>query len=157
VVRIAVILNEMKLYHIIIMLSCGFIAGSVLIFIFGDDGYLAYSRLSRHREVLEKNIEDLKKKNTELKDDVSTLMSNPEAIRVLARKLGYYKDDEILILLDDNPSMPGYGMPRYYEIGTMVNTLPQKTGRNTVLRFIGFAISILITIAIYAAKKRKSI
>ncbi|MBN2535906.1 MAG: septum formation initiator family protein [Spirochaetales bacterium] len=141
----------MKFYHILIILYLGIILGSLLVLFFGDDGYLTFMLYKEHRDILCRNIEDLKKKNMQLVQKIKLLRSNPEVIRILARKLGYYGSDENIIFLNEDVT-PG----KLYEIGTIIKEIRGRPERNLLLKIIGFSASVFLGILFILLKQRKN-
>lgn len=89
-------------------------------------------------------------KNTKLQQKIELLSSNPEVIRVLARKLGYYNRGENIIFLKGD-----LAPDELYEIGNIVKEMRDRPARNLVLRIIGFSASIFFSILIILLKQGK--
>jgi cell division protein FtsB len=140
----------MKCYHILIIVYAGFILSSFLILFFGDEGYLSYHLLKEHREILLHNINDLQQKNMQLQQKIALLRTNPEVIRVLARKLGYYEEDENVIFIKGDLTLN-----EHYEIGNIIKEMKNRPERNLVLRIIGFSASIFFGVLFILLKQRK--
>ena len=71
-------------------------------------------------------------------------------IRVLARQLGYYGDEEHIIVLKGDLSFN-----HHYEIGNIVKEMKDRQNKNLILRIIGFSASIFLILLIILLKQRK--
>lgn len=73
-------------------------------FIFGDAGLLSYFRMQRTQGQLNHEIEDLRQKNAELRNQIKSLRSDPHYIEQIAREqLGLVKDGETIYQFNDTP------------------------------------------------------
>ncbi len=73
-------------------------------FIFGDAGLLSYLRMKRTQQQLSHEIEQLRQKNAELRNQIESLRSDPHYIEQIAREqLGLVKDGEIIYQFNDTP------------------------------------------------------
>ncbi|MBN2440401.1 MAG: septum formation initiator family protein [Spirochaetales bacterium] len=140
----------MKFYHLLIILYVGIIFSSFLILFFGNDGYFTFLELKDHREVLLSNIEELKKKNVELQQKIQMLKTNPQVIRILARKLGYYDPEENMIVLKGD-----FSFNNHYEVGNIVKNMRTRPDKDIFLRIIGFSLSLFIIVLIILVRQRK--
>ncbi len=68
--------------------------------IWADYGVLGYEHLDAYRVRLESNIERLEGRRTELSSETRSLRTDADRIRVEARQLGYYRENEGLVRLE---------------------------------------------------------
>ena len=83
----------------------------VLSFVWAEYGLLEYSRLRTHWDRLEQNIEELEDRRTELRAETRELRTDADRIRVEARRLGYFREDEGLVQLEDWNPEPEHASP----------------------------------------------
>ena len=130
----------MRRYLLSIVFSLGFAAISLFVYVFGDGGVREYRRLLRYRDALEQNVERLEETYAELLQLFYSLKTDPEAVRLAARDLGYYRPDEYVILL------PGLEPEkRAYHVGSLVQ-LPQKERRKAGVSEGLLAVPLLLLI-----------
>ena len=77
----------MKAARLVLYLCLGFLLRSLALFLWGGGGLSDYRQAEAGRAALEKNIEDLKRINSELRREVDSLGSDPE--RVTWRRAGW--------------------------------------------------------------------
>ncbi len=118
------------------MLALGFAVASLLIFWFGDGGVLAYERLSRYRDRVQTNVDDLSRRNAELSSELSSLQTDPERTQVLARDLGLYNGDDRVIRLEGAPARTSF-----FDVGNLLKLTPSKAEMNPVYKIIGLSAS----------------
>lgn len=120
--------------RVAVYLALGFILSSTLIILVGDSGLLRYRALTAYRGELRENIEDLEILHHHLLDDLDALAGDPERIALEARQLGYFREQERLIILD------GYNPPRsVYTVGKIIRRLPaaRKRGADRLFHLLG--------------------
>lgn len=91
----------MRVIKIIVALYAGFLFGGSMLFFWGHSGIYSYNKLVNYRNSLEANIRDLEQINQQLLNDIDALGSNPEIIALKARELGFFKDDEHVIRIEN--------------------------------------------------------
>lgn len=74
------------------LLACylAFLVFSGLQLVYGDHGFLAMEALAAYERQLDANLDGLQEKNRVLRMRYEALRTDPEAIRLEARRLGYY-------------------------------------------------------------------
>ncbi|MFP4373210.1 MAG: septum formation initiator family protein [Spirochaetaceae bacterium] len=72
----------------------------LLSLVWADYGVLAYERLGAYKARLEANVERLEGRRDELSTETRSLRTNSDRIRVEARRLGYYEQDEGLVRVE---------------------------------------------------------
>jgi cell division protein FtsB len=76
--------------------------------VFGANGISAYQQKKHQHQVLQAEIEQLKKENTRLQDRVQHLQSDPEAIKHEARTLLHFTEPtEVIYAMPAAPATPG--------------------------------------------------
>ncbi|TVQ37174.1 MAG: septum formation initiator family protein [Spirochaetaceae bacterium] len=78
----------------------------LLTLVFGERGMIAYARLSDYRDELSYHIGQLNERQRDLAAAAERLQSDPEEIRIEARRMGYVGRSEGLIRI------PGHSVPR---------------------------------------------
>jgi len=103
----------MRLPRLAIYLALGFAFASLLQLVFGAGGVLEYGASARHRTLLEQNIEELKRANLQLLGELEALRSDPELLRLQARELGYFRENEYVIRVEgSSPPKNSYAVGR---------------------------------------------
>jgi cell division protein FtsB len=99
------VIETQKRRRFILLTVAGFFAVYFIFsFVFGDSGLLSYFRMERTKGKLNHEIEDLRQKNAELKNQIEALRSDPQYIEQIAREqLGLVKDGEIIYQFNDTP------------------------------------------------------
>ena len=113
----------------------------------------AYNRLSSHLELLTENMENLERINDDLNGQFEELATDPERIRLQARELGYFKEDEKVLIVEGFPKKR-----TFFEVGKVVKKLPLKR-RNTIwVRILQIIIpfGIFFLSGLFAVEPRKS-
>lgn len=90
---------------------------------FGPSGHFAMKRLESERDRVTANLEKLQAVNAELDDTFRNLSSNPDTIAVYAHELGFIREDERLIKLEDFSG----GIKRDFSPGTAVKAKESDT------------------------------
>ncbi len=140
--------RRMKIFRLILYLSLGFICSSLLIFLFGNRGIQEYKALLEYRELLEKNIQDLKAINGKLLEDLYTLKSDPESIALKARELGYFREDERVIRVEGYIPLKGC-----YEVGKIIRKVSSADQQSWVFNLFTLCIPIALYLFSYIRRK----
>ena len=119
-------MKEMKFVRLVVSFYSAILLGSLLALFFGDAGMVAYNRLSSHLELLTENLENLERINDDLNGKFEELATDPERIRLQARELGYFEEDEKVLTVEGFPKKR-----TFFEVGKVVKKIPLKR-RNTV-------------------------
>lgn len=131
----------MRLPRLIIYLALGFVCASLLVFVFGGAGLLEYRASSRHLRQLESNILELEAANARLRDDLEALRSDPELLRLQARELGYFREDEYVVRVE------GATAPRNsYAVGRIILREPSLPKPAWVFRGVGLGLPALLVL-----------
>lgn len=118
----------------------------LLSLVWSDYGLIAYERLERHHARLEKNVEELKQRRQELKLETRLLRTDADRIRVEARSLGYYGEDEGRIRIEglepaSDPTSPG-SIVRSRKLtendGTVIRSVAAAAGLLTLFLMVVF-------------------
>ena len=118
--------------------------GSGLILFFGNEGYYEYLELAKHKDTLKMNIAELKSINKSLLEKLYLLSSNPEVLRILARELGYFEENENIIVFDKD-----FENRYFYEVGKLIQSVKKSGERNFILRVSGLAFGTLFFLVIF--------
>jgi len=104
--RQAVVESQKRRRFVLLTVAGFFAVYFIFSFIFGDAGILSYLRMQKKQGQLNHEIDDLRQKNAELKNQIGLLRSDPHYIEQIAREqLGLVKDGETIyqFQLNDNP------------------------------------------------------
>ncbi len=110
-------------------LYLGFLIGGSMLFFWGHSGIYSYKKLLNYRNSLEANIKDLEQINQQLLNDIDALGSNPEVVALQARELGFFKDDEHVIKIE-NYSAGG----NIHQVGRLIYKAEGKAARDILIK-----------------------
>ncbi len=79
----------------------------LLTLVFGDRGLVAYTALSEYRQDLESHLQQLSAIQESLENDSRRLRTDPEQVRIEARRLGYVRSTEGIIRIPGRTDAPG--------------------------------------------------
>jgi len=77
-----------------------FMLYNLQMYIWGEQGLLAYQDLENYKQKLEENLESLDIVHENLKGEFESLKGNTETIALYARELGYYQEKERQIIIE---------------------------------------------------------
>jgi hypothetical protein len=121
----------MKVSHLVFAVLVSVVvilAGNLLVAPYRTEGYAA---LDSHRIRLEANIDELNALQTTLHGRVELLTRSSDSVRVAARGLGYYAENETVIRIANSPPRPSLQSP-----GRVILGVPEKTNRRSLVRVI---------------------
>lgn len=140
----------MRLPRLILYVAVGYVFASLLAFVFGAGGLLEYRTSAGYREQLQRNIEELEGSNLRLLAELEALRSDPELLRLRARELGYFREDERVIRIE------GAGAPRnFYEVGRLILRQPQAARASWVFRAAGLGLPAVLVVLRALRRGRK--
>ena len=129
---------SMRGVRLLFSATLGIVTYLLLSIFLGRTGILEYGKLSAYSNRLSVNIDELDKIQQRLSDRVQALQSDPEAIRLLARRLGYFAKGEELLRID------GYNPDRQsVSPGAIVYSTMNDPDRRSLFRAISFAVSVI--------------
>ena len=106
----------------------GFVVATLLSFLFGASGLLNYRRLQEHERRIASGIAALEQRHAHLQRLQHLLLTEPELLRLLARDVGYYRDDELVIGVGPQPEPPAGSAspyaPDFADVGPLVQPRP---------------------------------
>jgi cell division protein FtsB len=115
-----------------------FLVASVLIYLFGDSGVLAFKDLESYRERLALNVESLQQRNKNLTAELADLKGNTELNVVLARRLGLYRPGEAVVRLQGQSARV-----EHYVVGDLLKLRRSVDARNAVVKTVAICLSML--------------
>jgi len=137
------VLVSMKGFRILFSVTIGLVTYLLLSIFLGHTGILQYQKLVHYEKQLTVNIGDLDKINSRLQDRIQSLQSDPQAVTVLARNLGYFTPNEGMIWISGyNPEV------QVTSPGKIVYRQSKAVSRKSIFRVIAFSISILTYIVL---------
>jgi len=111
----------MRLLRLFISFYIGLTLNFVFVFFFGEAGWSRYEELTHHRLMLADNIVDLEKINWRLNQELLTLGTDPEKIKLLARDLGYFAPGDNVVWFEQFPDKKSL-----YTVGKLIEVIPVK-------------------------------
>ena len=130
-------------FRIAIALYSGFILYSILTFGLGQSGIGAMSDMQLHRNGLEQNIDDLRQIGNDLRLRQNALLNDPSEAVQLARRLGYYSETEIRLVL---PEAEPATLSR--TLGRMVVRYTGSRDHQTLFRAIGVLCGLVLFVVL---------
>ncbi|MGC9311974.1 MAG: septum formation initiator family protein [Sediminispirochaetaceae bacterium] len=108
-----------------------FMIYSLELYIWGEKGLLAYQELETYKERLAGNIGSMELVHENLRGEFESLKGDTETIALYARKLGYYRDREYQVIIEQ------MDLPRsHYIVGELVKPYKRKTVDNQIFGII---------------------
>jgi len=127
------------LLRLAVALYIGFSLYTLLDIGFGNSGIYATEKLSSYREKLAKNVSELKKHNKGLKDELTALRESPEKVKLNARVLGYYEENEGIIRPE------GYkGEGSFYSVGRNIKGELQYNANEELFRTLSISLGCIV-------------
>ena len=123
---------------LLIGLYCAFLSYSLMTYVWGENGLIAYQKLENYKESLESNIEDLQGVRKTLKGKTESLQSDPETLALSARDMGYYRENERIIYLE------GYNSKKnLYVVGELMRPFSRDTVNPLVFRVFAVIVGVV--------------
>lgn len=125
-----------------------FLVASVLIYLFGDSGVLAYRDLESYRRRLELNVESLYQHNKNLTAELADLKGNTELNIVLARRVGLYRPGDAVVKLE-GPST----RVEHYVVGDLLKLRKSGDARSAAVKTVAIGLSMLFTAYVFLSAR----
>ena len=109
-----------------------------LLLTLGDAGIAEYRKLRSFRETLEDNIAELEQIHWHLQEELRSLATDPEKVRLLARELGYYGSEDGIVRVEGR-SPPS----SFYRVGRIIGGVPARESSRVRLNVIGLAAPVV--------------
>jgi len=140
----------MKLSVRIITSACiGYILYSALNFVVGNSGIAAMNELEKMKNELQFNIEIIEDNYETLSKELSGLRNSAERISIEARRIGYYRENEGIIIVD------GYeGRKNFYTLGKLVTVDDTEPPRKPLFRAVSLSTVLVSLIIVCIFTKR---
>jgi len=134
--------------RLLIAVFAGFFVNSFLLFIWGDAGLKRMNAVITHRDKLIENIEELETINSELSLERDALLYDETEIALRARTLGYYRENEVQIVL------PGEGKGAGSRtLGTLIRHIPAPPGSRITFRVVYLSVFLAVLAGTFLWKK----
>ena len=140
----------MRLIKVIFSIYLGICLSFLLNFCFGEAGIIQYQKQINHKNLLLSNISELKTINQRLNHELDVLKTDSEIIQLLSRELGYYENDDNIIIIDGYPEKHNF-----HEIGKLIINTSKKAEINIVFRILTYIIPLIFYIALSIIWKKK--
>jgi cell division protein FtsB len=85
---------------LLIGLYCAFLTYSLMTYVWGENGIVAFSKLAAYEQKLEENVARLREVGSELSAKTESLQSDRDTLSLSARDIGYYRENERIIYLE---------------------------------------------------------
>jgi cell division protein FtsB len=131
----------MRLFKIILSVYVGICLSFILNFYFGEAGILQYGKLNQHKSMLLENIAELNIINQKLKSEQEVLKTDSEIIKLLSRDLGYYENDDNIIMVEGYPEKRNF-----HEIGKLIINTEKNIEINIVFRILTYIVPLIVFI-----------
>ncbi len=120
-----------------------FMIYSLELYIWGEKGLLAYQQLQNYKERLADNIDSMELVHENLRGEFESLKGDTETIALYARKLGYYRDREYQVIIDQMDLERSH-----YIVGELVKPYKRKNVDNQIFGIIAslFGVSAYIVL-----------
>jgi len=131
-------LIQMRLIRVFLSAYIGLLISFLFVFFMGNGSLKQYGLLLDYKTRLEANIDEMERINRDLRQEFRYLGTDPEKVRLLARKLSYFKPDEWVVRVA--------GFPRdgsYYEIGRILRRDHHAASGHLFAKILGLLIPIL--------------
>lgn len=140
----------------------GFVVATLLSFLFGGSGLLNYRRLQDHERRIASGIAALEQRHAHLQRLQHLLRTEPELLRLLARDVGYYRDDELVIGVGPQSAPPAGSAspyaPDFADVGPLVQprpSLPHEPFNVLALGlFLGLVLFVVLTLKTVLGRPR---
>ncbi len=133
------------------LFATGFLIASLLIWLFGDSGLRAMSRLERYRSDLEANVESLRERNAALEADRKRLRESVETNELAARDIGLYRPGDRVIRIEGLSVRRGA-----YEVGTLLRMRRPSGAQNPFFKMAGIGTSAALVVLALALRRREA-
>lgn len=120
-------------------LAAGIFIYLALSIAWGASGIQAHRELEAHRARLEENIQRLEERGAELRAHAERLRDDKETLRLAARRLGYFEQNERQLLVENSVRPPESTSP-----GALVAPHQPPEGNRPLLRAIALAVAVLV-------------
>lgn len=130
------------LLRLVVALYAGFLVSSLLHFMWGEAGISQLRTIREHRDRLIGNIEDLEDIHNELILERDALLYDTSEIEARARQFGYFREDEVPVMLPDSPANAKSRM-----LGTLLRETPSSHGGSGIFRLF----FLVTAFAVFAA------
>jgi cell division protein FtsB len=131
----------MRLTRLFLSLYVGIALHFLFTFIFSGAGLGEFHSVLSYREVLRQNLVELENINTSLKQEFRSLGTDPERIRLLARKLNYFEPDENVVRIEGLKERRNY-----YKIGKLLKTKYRATENPIFFRIVNLIVPLFVYI-----------
>ena len=148
VLQSTVIKNMRRCGAILAALYVVFMVYTLELYIWGENGRLAYKDMLRYRNTLNANVSALQDVHIQLKDEFEDLKKSPEKIELYARKQGYFSSGEHRVIVE-NMDLQG----SYYVVGELVKPYQRPTIDVAIFRLIAFVFGLSSYIALRFSRK----
>ncbi|MGA2977149.1 MAG: septum formation initiator family protein [Spirochaetia bacterium] len=125
-----------------------FAAASIAILLFGDSGVLAFRNMDRYRADLAANVDALKERNAELKDQLAQLQSDEESNRIMARGINLYAAGDAVVKLEGR-TFPS----ETYAMGDLLRMRKTDDTRNAMVKAAAVGLAFLLAAFAFIAAR----
>jgi len=127
----------------VLSLYLGIVVGFALLFTLGDAGLSEYRELRSYKQSLEDNIAELEQIHWHLQEELRSLATDPEKVRLLARELGYYGRDDGIVRVEGRPPRSSF-----YRVGRILEGMPARKSSGVRFKVIGLMVPVVFYLLI---------
>jgi len=140
--------------RLLFSLYIGFIAASLVYYLYSPSGLFAFRQLQTELVRLEKNLQELKDLHRELSGEFESLRRSSETVILRARDLGYAQKGETFLMLENLKPRPG----NYYSVGRIIAPGGERPARNALSLLAGIATMavVFLIIAIFSNPRART-
>lgn len=125
---------------VILSLYGALVVHLIISLIWGNQGVAAHNRLREERIIFEDNLEELERENRTSQIQLDQLKNDRVSLTLQARKLGYVKEGEMLILTGIGTSLAGDS----YDLPLLITGVQKNYGKNGFIRTLSFLTAMVL-------------
>jgi cell division protein FtsB len=135
--------------RLLVSLYIGFVIYSLLVLVWGPSGYVSLKSLNNYKYKLQQNNRELVDLHEKLRTQLESLKYDSELIRLYARSLGYFDDDEQVIRVENYSNQRNF-----YSVGRMIRHKQTNSDLRPLFRTFSCA-AVIIVFFLFGMVKRK--
>ncbi len=140
----------MKGTNVLISIILGLSCYLVLNFFYGSLGYYSLNKLQENNERLSLNLDEIMGEQEKLLKVLDSLKSNSEEIRLQARRIGYFRNNEHLVRVEGYGSTTAAVSP-----GRRIPVIDPPRSNEVLLRAVALSVGLLYLLVSSLMKWKK--
>ncbi|WP_319562252.1 septum formation initiator family protein [Marispirochaeta sp.] len=140
--------------RLLFSLYIGFVAASLVCFLYSPSGLLAHRQLLSDVARLETNLQELKVLHQELTGEFESLRRSSRTVILRARDLGFAQSNETFLMLEELTRKP----QNYYSVGRIIVPRSGRQPRSTASLLAGIVTmaAAFLLIALFSNPQRRA-